>query len=445
MGETLVDLFMNPQIERKRFPYQGALKSLVLDQLSEQASNDLVEMANLHNASVRHGAQVDAANWRDNLFMARRLAVLEGELAQQKYIRASNGVRVTSWHTFRNSAPVSFLAGAPLSRRAMVDTLFGEATVPLNAVQSKFYGTSPRTGRIIPEDDLSIDVTGQFDKQLGDGLTDYEHSSEQVSLDEGDPEFAFNGSNLDRWIRRVEFELDSDVDSIETQITVQVPPSLNIESNVLSMRPHPNGSVDVTAVMTSADLSESFVQLSSFVEAPNAQGTRWHFPAAQVRQVRIWLRQRDWIEENGKKVFYIGAEEIGLFLADWDKTYDSTGELTDNHAVLVRLDAPDGFRFATLHSFRSDPMFTLEDDGSRHSHFRVATDAAMLNQLWNSDTDTLPQQLAAGVDLGGSSSSLYVLTTLNWVLNSGGSSSPYQVNTPPFVLGFGVETTLIPE
>jgi len=266
-----------------------------------------------------------------------------------------------------------------------------------------------------------------------------------VSLEEGDPELAFNGTNLDRWVRRVEFELDSDVDSIETQLTVQVPASLNIESNVLSLRPHPNGSVDVTAVFTSADLSESFVQLPGFSEVENAQGTRWHFPAAQARQVRIWFRQRDWIEENGKKVFYIGAEEIGLFLADWDKTYDEDGELADNHAVLVRLDAPSGFRFATLHNFRSDPMFTLEDSGSRHTHFRVATDSAMLNELWNSDTDTLPQQLAAGVDLGGTTGTLYVLTTLNWVKTSGGLSSPYQVNTPPFVLGFGVETTLIPE
>lgn len=445
MAETSVDLFAHPQTERKRFPYQGPLKSLVLDQLSEQASSDLTELAALHNALVRHSEDVDQANWRDNLWLAQKLALLEARLDFQDRVRAGNGVRVSMYHTFRNSGPVSFLENAPLSRRAMVDTLFGEATVPLNAIQSKFYSTSPRTGRIIPEENLSIDVTGTFDKQDGNGLTDYEHSDEQVSLSTGDPELAFNGSNLDRWIRRIEFELDSDVDSVETQITVQVPASLNLEANVLSIRPHPNGSVDVTSVMTSADLTESFVQLSTFQEVENAEGTRWHFPAAQVRQVRIWLRQRDWIEENGKKVFYIGAEEVGLFLADWDKTYDENGQLTDNHAVLVKVTAPSGYHFATLHNFTSDPMYTLEDAGSRHTHFRIATDDAILNELWNSDTDQLPQQLAAGVDLGGTSGVLYVLTTLNWVKTSGGTNSPYAVNTPPFVTGFGLETTLVPE
>lgn len=445
MPTTELDLFFHPSTERQRFPYQGAMKSLKLDSWNEQSASDLVRMAELHNALVSYTADRDAANWRDNLFLAKRIEALEREIQQMRYMRATNGVRVTNWHSFRNAGPVSYLTGTPLSRRAIVDTIFGEATLPLNAIQSKFYSTSPRTGRIIPEENLSISVTGSFDKLDGDGLVDREYSSEQTRLDAGDPELAFNGSNLDRWIRRVEFDLDSDVDHIETQITVRVPLSLNLEANLLSVRPHPNGSVDVLGAFLASDLSESFTALSGFQKAENAEGIRWHFPAQQVRQVRLWLRQRDWVEENGKKVFYIGAEEIGLFLADWDKTYVSDGELTDNHSVLVRMDAPAGFRFATMHHFRSSPDYYLEDAGSRHVHYVIATDDQMVNIVWNSDQDQRPQDLSAGINLGGLSGSLYVLLSMNWIGSSGGVNSPFQVNTPPYQGGFGFETTLVPE
>jgi len=440
-----IELFFTPSIERARFPYQGTIHSKVLDGLAEQAGNDLIGLGALHNALVSRVSAQDAAAHRDVKFLAKQVSDLMEELKYQRQVRSENGVRITNWHTFRDTGPISFLSGTPLSRRAMVDGLFGEATVPLNAIQSKFYSTSPRTGRIIPDDDLSIDVTGSFDKQDGDGVVDREYTSQQTRLDEGTPSYAFNGTNLDRWVRRIEFDLDSDVDSVETQITVRVPPSQNPESNVLTINPHPVGCIDILGLFTAPDLSDSFTQVSSFSSVESTWARRWFFPAAQVQQIRIWLRQRNWVEENGKKVFYIGAEEIGLFLADWDKTYEAAGELTDNHSVVTRVDAPSGYRFATLHNFRTDPFFTLEDDGSRHLHFQIATDEAFTNVVWDSDSDALPQTLSQGLALGGTSGVLYVLSTLNWVQSSGGVSSPFEVNTPPYLRGFGLETSVVEE
>ena len=56
--------------------------------------------------------------------------------------------------------------------------------------------------------------------------------------------------------------------------------------------------------------------------------------------------------------------------------------------------------------------------------------------LWDSDTDPLPQDTTVAV--AGTVETLYVITNLNWVASSGGSSSPFEVGTTPFLNEIGL-------
>jgi hypothetical protein len=440
--ETLKDTLYHPQVERNNVPARGPFVSEDWDKFSEATVEDIFQLSSKHAGLVVLTERQLEGILREQRFLGRSVAFLKASLRHQERIRGQNGVKIPVWHELYDAAPVSFLDGTPLSLRAQVATTYGQATIPMNGIEPKFYSTSLTTGEIRRNENLTVEVTGTFDKLDGNGLTDWEYTSQQDRLDEGFPNLAFNGNNIDRWVRRIEFPLDSDITEVETQITVRVPRTNNPESNMLSIHPHPLGNIDILGVFTAPDLSDSFTTLSDFSEVLNSRERRWFFPATTIQQVRVRLRQRDWVEENGKKVFYIGAQEIGLYLVDWDKTYVEGGALTDNHSFITKLSAPTGFTFATLHSFQSDPMYTDETDGSRHTHFRITTDDLITDLRWNSDTDALPQTLSTGIDLG-NSADIYVFTTLNWVAESGGMSSPFEVNTPPYVNGFGVETTLV--
>jgi hypothetical protein len=435
------DLVFTPQIQRHAFPHLGVLDSEEIDALADEAADDILKVATHHNALVSTSRARRQASHRDIHHLMRMVAGLQARLDQLDAVNAARGVRLKLWHDLHDAGPVSFLSAASLARRAQVSTTFGHATVPMNAIQSRFYGTNLVTGAIVPSEGLSVTVEGTFDNNDGQGVTDHEHSTERLDLDEGNPQLAFNGVNIDTWVRRLEFPLDSDVTEIETQVTVRVPTSTNVEGNTLVIYPHPVGNVDVTGVFTAPDLADTFTTVPNFTAVPNATPQRWYFPAQKIQQIRVWLRQRDWVEENGKKVFYVGAQEIGLYLVDWDKTWDSGAAAENNNSCLVRFDAPTGYGFKTLHLFNSDPMYTLETSGNRHLHFQLALDDGLADVRWNSDTDALPQS-SGGVDLGGTATSIYVLCTMNWVETSGGMSSPFEVGSPPYLAGLGLETTV---
>ena len=438
------DLIFHPSTQRHPFKYIGVLDSEHMDALADEVATDITEISAHHNALVALSRARRESAGRDIQGLLERIRALEEGQAHSDYVGASAGVKLRQWVDYHNAGPITYLSGAASARMVQIATSFGHATIPMNAIESRFYGTNLVTGAIVPSEGLSVAVTGVFDTGDGDGEYDREGGSERLVLDEGNPQLAFNGVNIDTWVRRIEVPLNSDLDQIETEITVRVPAGTNMQGNMLTVYPHPLGSVDITGVYTAPDLGDTFTVVSSFETVENAGPRRWYIPAVQIQQVRVRFRQRDWFEENGRKVFYVGAQEIGLYLVDWDKTWNSDGADTTNNSFLTRFDAPSGFAFKTLHLFRTNPDFTLEDAGSRHLHFKIATDEAMTDVRWTSDTDSLPQDTANGIVLGGSATSIYLLTVMNWVETSGGVGSPFPIATTPYLVGAGLKTTMQP-
>ena len=437
------ELMFHPSVTRHPFGYIATLSSEQMDALADEVANDLVRLSSKHNALVQMGKARRESSGRDMHHLFRRVEELQARLDNADFVQATRGVRLKLSREMHNAGPISYLSASPQNLKVQVATTYGQATIPINAIQSRFYGTNLVTGAIVPSEGLSIAVTGVFDKGLGDGLTDYEGATDRLLLDEGDPALAFNGVNIDTWIRRLEFPLDSDISEIETELTVRVPPGTNAEGNVITIFPHPLGNVDVTGVYTAPDLGDTFTVIPGFSTTNNALPDRWFFPAQPVQQVRVRLRQRDWVEENGRKVFYIGAQELGLYLVDWDKTWNVSGTPDTNHSMLTAFEAPDGFAFKTLHLLRTDPMFTLESSGSRHLHLQVSLDDTLSDVRWNSDTDALPQSTANGITLGGTATTVYVLTVMNWVATTGGVDSPFEVGAPPWLKDIGLECTFV--
>lgn len=427
--------------QRKPAPRSGFFSSEAYNNFQEGVINDLGNLMSAVNSLASQQVQIIKSMNAENLFLRKQVLDLEAGEGYRRLRAARLGSTIDDWADFHNTGNISYPANQPDGLKAIINPIYGESVLPIHAEQSKFYVQSLRDGSILPPSSLNVTTSSLFDKLDGNGVKDWEYGG---SVTKGEPERAFDGSRNTAWIRRVEFPLDSDVTSVEVELTVQVPDQSIAESNMISIQPYPYGEVDVVGLYLAADLGSSFQAVPGFSTVINARNHRWHFSARVASQIKIRLRQRNFFEENNKKVFLYGLKELGLSLVDWDKTYVDGGNLEQNSSFVIRFDSPDGYTFDVLRSINASPNFFNENIGSRHVHVVLSQTADYGGSLWNSDNSVMPQDLTSGVALG-NISTLYAIVTLNWVEGYGGPGSPYAVGTTPYLRGLGIQYTALEE
>lgn len=428
---------VNPTSVRHPARYRGVLNSMDVNDFQEKVVKDIHDNARGINA-VSSRLESSLTTVHNEVAYLRRL--VDMLLSQRDYVEKADAASfgINRFMDFSDTRGIFYPGGLNDKFSAMVSAQFGEATLPANAIENRFYTTSIRSGVIVTAPDLVVRVTSTFDKGDGEGLVDYERGGRVTP---GKPEWAFNGNNQLYWRRRVEFPLDSRVDQVEVELTVDVPSGASSEANLLEVYPFPNGAVDLMSVSTAGDLANSFTTLPGFSTADNTPYVRYHFSTQKVERVKVRLRQRNWVEENGKKVFYYGLQELGLKLVDYDKNYAATAAFGKNHTFISKITAPDGYGFNQIHRVLPEPNFLLEDTGRRHVRLRIGTDDSFSTFLWDSDSHIEPQASGSQITLG-SAATVYAAFELQFVEDTGGSLSPYPVGTTPFVKGLGLSYTL---
>jgi len=425
---------VNPITVTDSVRYRGILNSDSENDFREMAANDIQDLGKAINTLYSMILRSNSINHNESAYLRRQIGSLIQQREWEDSAKASLGFTSHRYIDLRDTKGVLFPNNDTDQFSAMVNAQFGEATLPANAIHNRFFSTSISTGRVVVPADLVTKVTSIFDKGDGEGLVDYERGG-RVTV--GKPENAFNGNNQSFWVRRVEFPLDSRVDQVEVELTVDVPEGGSSKANVIEIYPYGNGSMDLQSVSTSADSSDTFTSLAGFTATNNITFKRYHFPVQRVERIKVRLRQRNWITENGKKVFYYGLQELGLRLVDYDKGYTSGATFGKNHTFVVQLDAPTDRGFLNLHRVVPEPNFLKEDAGNRHVRLRIGTDSTFTTWLWDSDSNQAPQDSGTAIALG-SAGTLYLGYELRFVATSGGSISPYSVGTTPFINGTGL-------
>lgn len=427
------------QTQRFHVPYRSPLDSGRLNEFSEQVHADLLALATQGNVNAR-GIINYVHTLQNETDTARQMGLaLKKQMDFTHRIMALQQRRVGIWCDLHDGSEIFFLDGSDVSKRAAVSTQYGQATIPMNAAESKTYSVAIVGSGDVTSLQAVVVATGDFDKGGGDGVVAYEGDGtvEQTAL-----ENIANGNNLEYWRRRVIFPLEDDTSEVECEVTLQLPDQSSLKSNVIYLHPYPLGDMDITGLWVASDLDGSFSLVPGFEEMNGSGKSRWFFPTQDVSVVKVRFRQRNWREESGKKVFEYGLQELGIQLVEWDKTFDAAAaQLKDNHTFVRRIKPVTGMRFSKLYGFYSDPLFTKEPSNNRHLHFVVATDPDGDNVIWNSDLMSAPQALTTPLELG-SATELYVITTLNWVVSASGGS-PFQAGCPPFLTGFGVDVTMV--
>lgn len=428
-----------PQSQRYPARYRGPLLSTKYNDFQEGVIEDISNLSSAVNSLYSDVAKAMLILANDSSYLRRQVEALKNQQEYAEKVASESNSLAFRYVDIRDTEGISFPNDLDDSRSSMLSADFGEITLPVNYVENKFYVNSINNGVVITPPDLSATARGIFDKLDGKGIINYERGGK---ITPGDPLQAFNGNNQSFWIRKVEFPIDSRVDQVECELTVIVPESISTQSNTIEVIPFPNGTVDITELASASDLGDNYVRIPGFSEIENSQPVRYHFASKTIDKIKIRLRQRNWIEENGRKVFYYGLQELGLKFLDYDKSSGALNTLGQNNSFTMKIAAPVGYTFNKIYRIDPAPNFLLEDSTKRHLHIRLNTSSDFyLGTIWNSDENYPPQQTSTPVNAQGASE-LYAFVQMNFVSDSGGVLSPFEVGTTPYFRGLGLAYTL---
>lgn len=271
----------------------------------------------------------------ENKFLQMRLHELQNQVRQLPSLPDSDG-RYTAAVFVGDMRSEADTAGTqPLA----IDAVHRIATLPLakDGRVSKVYLTDALTGEpFVPQ------TTGILALPAADG----------AAISDTNLRAALDGQDRTTWVRKVREPLDSDVEQAEVAVVITLPENIisTRDVNTITVHPFPAQSVDIVNV--ELGLNDTWVTAPGFTPQEAAGPIRLCFPARPVSQVRVTLRQRHWIEEAGQRVFYLGAQEIGIFK-------ESYGAQRAAFTVPVTLTNPGQATSYTIHSIT--PVFANQD------------------------------------------------------------------------------------
>lgn len=379
------------------------------DDENDKTAETLLDLQNLAAQANKNEAAILAAdkllfsefmNARNNAVLSREARVIDNK------IRAINGQDITTLVGFRNFRGPDYyvnFAGLSTERRARVEPIYGHAILPFNVAVNRMFSIDPETGDPILLDGVDAEVTGE----------DNGGTATAGTLDN-----AFNGNNREYWRRRVEFPLDHDADSVAAELVVTLPDSIISDTNMITIHPTPLGELDIEELKYSTDASDPGTVVPGFSVVRGAGFRRWHFQSISMTKLKVKMRQWNFVEENGRKVFYLGAQEIALQLIDFDKT-SGQAQPTDNNGLVTVIEAPSGYKFNVLKRLFSDPSYaTVGNDTG--VFIRIYADASLTDLVWSSYDNARLEDTPKSVS-SKSIDKLYMLVTLQWVSAQGKS------------------------
>ena len=75
-------------------------------------------------------------------------------------------------------------------------------------------------------------------------------------------------------------------------------------------------------------------------------------------------------------------------------------------------------------------------------HFKVALGSDGTDTKWDSDINTSPENLVQPIDLGGSATDIYVITTLNYITDTDPIGA-FFANTTPVLESIGIQYSVV--
>jgi len=283
----------------------------------------------------------------------------------------------------------SSVEGYVRERRLALDTRYGQLTLPFTGVKSAFWTPATEEAGDIVLEEVQVQVQ--------------DASSLSARITHNDPRNAFDATSKDPFLIRASYPLNTNIDEVVLDINILLPRSVPKRVNMISLDPAPEMACNIVGIKYSdaSIIANNDIPGMPVIDANNPlydiEPQRFFFDPVEVLSLQIRLSSKSFIYENGRKVFYLGFREVGLFEVDSDATWANTGAgVFTNNGVFVKMELPivDGISpnvtLDEITGLRTNPQVATVAGASGTNtgvRIRVYEDDALSTQLYDSLLD----------------------------------------------------------
>jgi hypothetical protein len=297
--------------------FRGPTSSHDYNQSEDDKYLDLVELYKQSNLNLQNLKEAHQIVLAENAFLQNYVMMLERKLEDLE--TKLNNIEASAPYDpiFFKTAFVQDMAvhypnesqdNGDTNLRCDIDLQYRYATVPLIHQIPKTHIVNEKTDEIIIPNELVVKI----------GRT---NTKGQVV--DNDVFNCFNGDNESYWQRTVTYNIAECPEFEDVILEIELPSQLvnNLNINTIHVHPHPERGVQIKNIEylynNAWQTIPGFIQqdLLSINSNELAPRKRWFFPDVPVSKIRITLVQKNPLDINGKKVFILGAQEIGVYLS----------------------------------------------------------------------------------------------------------------------------------
>lgn len=319
------DVFVKniPSIQNHEFKHRSVSSSESLNELEKQSFNDILDLFNKANVLQKEIYEMNTASNIEATCYSKRLEETQAKLNQleEQYnniIADKDEYKYITRYAFdafieenspyaanidTNTSDIIAHVASSVSKTRLYDDTYDETVIP------------PSLKVYIGPDSFN---------------TDNEHI---LSIEDSNINNAFDGNLSTTWFRKV--ITDTSVEYIENEVVVGLPEDIitSRQVNQIILYPYPSGYVDVVDVQYKSNGAWNTV--SGFYEhagaeeeeykdifnntltrhsIKNSSNLRFNFSSLQTNQIRVKLRQRNYIAdiENNRRVWYLGIRDLDV-------------------------------------------------------------------------------------------------------------------------------------
>lgn len=371
-----------PSIKEREFKYRGRMNSHELNEVQQEAFNDILDLFNKANQLQKTIYEMNMASAVECACYAQRLEESRKQMAelQEKY----NNLTSTE-EDFRYLTQYGFEAKNPINGfEAVIDKNTNDVVAHIVSSHSKTRLYDATYNEALVPDSLQVFI----------GPDTFRTGEKIFSIEDSNIKNAFDGNDSTIWVRKV--VTTAEVESIENEIVIGLPEDIVTTRlmNQILLKVFPVGYLDIMDIKYKsngawttipgfschdgyAEETETDIFGNSYTIGciRNASNMKFNFPALQTNQLKIKLRQRNYTydAENNRRIWYLGLRDcdanFNVYTRDhseFEMVYDfqekdRTIKVYDTEIFFNNSDKMDDDQFGIFREY-----FYFDADGNTH-------------------------------------------------------------------------------
>lgn len=306
-----------PSFRKQDAKFRSVISSKDHNIAQDNMLYDILNLFNRANTLSKDLTDTKDIVYTENVYMQKKILDLESKLAKLGQLYKDITEPDNAFMNI-NVYPSNMYIDNKNSIPAQIDTSTMDVTLPYASKTSKVHLYDDVAKHVFIPETLNVET------RVVSPLS-------TIKVIENDKLNAFNGNNSSYW--RMSIETDNTVNEVIVEMVIGLPEDIisNREINAIICSLYPYGSIDIMNIeyrlfgnwtqipsfsQHSLGILETYTDLfgevtnNSVIE--NSGNTKFCFNDISASEIKITLRQRNYIDAASNRVFYIGAREIEI-------------------------------------------------------------------------------------------------------------------------------------